>query len=82
MAFSPNRPVGLQVRITISSANVKASEKTETFHDEGRPLIMVSQMPIRNAPMTAPGMEPMPPNTAATKDLRPGMAPAVGVMAG
>ena len=30
--------------------------------------------------MTAPGMEPMPPNTAATKAFRPGMAPAVGVM--
>ena len=29
--------------------------------------------------MTAPGTEPMPPNTAATKDLRPGMAPMVGL---
>ena len=28
---------------------------------------LFSQMPIRNAPMTAPGMEPIPPNTAATK---------------
>ena len=68
--------------MTISSAKVKASENTETFHEEGRPLMMVSQMPMRNAPMTAPGMEPMPPNTAATKDFSPGMAPAVGVMAG
>ena len=42
--------------------------------------MMFSQMPIRNAPMTAPGMEPIPPNTAATKAFRPGMAPAVGVM--
>ena len=66
----------------MSSAKVKASENTETFHAEGRPLITVSQMPIRNAPITAPGMEPMPPNTAATKAFSPGMAPAVGVMAG
>ena len=36
----------------MSSAKVKASENTETFHAEGRPLMMVSQMPIRNAPIT------------------------------
>ena len=29
------------------------------------------------APTTAPGMEPMPPKTAATKALRPGMPPEV-----
>ena len=38
---------------------------------------MFSQLPIRNAPMTAPGMEPMPPNTAATKAFKPGIAPEV-----
>ena len=38
-----------------------------------------SQMPMMNAPITAPGMEPMPPNTAATKAFRPGIAPMVGV---
>ena len=36
-----------------------------------------SQRPIRNAPTTAPGMEPMPPNTAATKAFRPGIPPEV-----
>ena len=40
----------------------------------------VSQMPIMNAPITAPGTEPIPPNTAATKAFSPGMAPAVGTM--
>ena len=35
---------------------------------------------MMNAPTTAPGMEPMPPKTAATKAFRPGIAPAVGVM--
>ena len=33
-------------------------------------MIIVSQMPIRNAPITAPGMEPMPPNTAAKMCIR------------
>ena len=33
-------------------------------------------------PMNAPGMEPMPPSTAATKALMPGMAPVVGVSVG
>ena len=42
------------------------------------PLMSVSQMPMMNAPITAPGMEPMPPNTAATKAFRPGMAPDGG----
>ena len=31
------------------------------------------------APRTAPGIEPMPPKTAATKALSPGMAPMVGL---
>ena len=39
--------------------------------------MMLSQMPMMNAPTTAPGTEPMPPNTAATKAFRPGMAPEV-----
>ena len=76
--FSPNRPVGLKTRIMISRAKVKASEKTETSHVEGRPLMTFSQMPMMKAPITAPGMEPMPPNTAATKAFRPGRAPDGG----
>ena len=30
----------------------------------------------------APGMEPMPPNTAAVKALMPGMEPVVGIRVG
>ena len=73
--------------MTISSANVKASEKvarpmgaaiTPSLNSMmSRPLMMFSAMPMMNAPTTAPGMEPMPPNTAATKALRPGIAPEV-----
>ena len=47
-----------------------------------RPLIRLSQIPMMKAPMTAPGMEPMPPNTAATKAFRPGMPPEVGTTPG
>ena len=36
-----------------------------------------SQRPMMKAPTTAPGMEPMPPNTAATKAFNPGMPPEV-----
>ena len=61
----------------MSRAKVKASEKVV----QPRPFIMFSQIPIINAPITAPGMLPMPPNTAATKALRPGMAPEVGITA-
>ena len=32
--------------------------------------------------MTAPGMEPIPPNTAAVNALMPGMEPVVGVRVG
>ena len=39
-------------------------------------------MPMMNAPITAPGIEPMPPNTAATNAFRPGMAPEVGMTVG
>ena len=75
MVFSPNRPLGRKTRITIRRANVNASENSV------RPSILIrfSQMPIRNAPIIAPGIEPMPPNTAATNAFRPGIAPIVGV---
>ena len=36
-----------------------------------------SHRPMMKAPTTAPGMEPMPPNTAATKAFNPGMPPEV-----
>ena len=76
VTFSPKRPVGFTTRMTINRAKVKASEKT----DQLEPLMMLSEMPIRKAPTTAPGMEPMPPNTAATKARSPGSAPERGTM--
>ena len=44
--------------------------------------MIFSMIPMINAPITAPGMEPMPPNTAATKAFRPGMAPEVWMTVG
>ena len=35
----------------------------------------ISITPRRSPPINAPGIEPIPPNTAATKALIPGMAP-------
>ena len=37
-----------------------------------------SKMPIQKPPTIAPGIEPMPPKTAATKHLRPGSVPLKG----
>ena len=45
-----------------------------------RPLMTLSQIPMRNAPTTAPGMEPIPQNTAATKARSPGREPDRGTM--
>ena len=39
-------------------------------------------MPSRIPPTNAPGIEPMPPKTAATKALIPGIAPVVGCKVG
>ena len=60
----------------ISRAKVKASEKMLQLE----PLMTLSEMPMMKAPTTAPGMEPMPPNTAATKARSPGSAPDRGTM--
>ena len=38
-----------------------------------------SAMPMAKPPTIAPGIEPMPPRTAATKAFRPSMEPMVGV---
>ena len=92
MDFSPNRPVGLKTRMIISRTKVNASEKVakptwsmmtpRVRRIVSRPLIRLSQIPMMKAPMTAPGMEPMPPNTAATKAFRPGIPPEVGTTPG
>ena len=61
--------------MTISSTKVNASENVVS----PAPFMMFSQIPMTNAPTTAPGTEPMPPNTAATNALRPGMEPDIGL---
>ena len=38
-------------------------------------MVNASAWPMINAPTKAPGMLPMPPNTAATKAFRPGRMP-------
>ena len=43
---------------------------------------MASMMPSRIPPTKAPGIEPMPPNTAAVNALMPGMEPVVGCKTG
>ena len=68
VAASPNNPVGRTSKIIISSKKVNASENVEY----PKATRNVSQIPIINPPITAPGMEPIPPNTAATKHFSPG----------
>ena len=68
----------MNINTQIKRTKVKASLKVV----QPRPLIMFSQIPIKKAPITAPGIEPIPPNTAATKALSPGIPPTVGVTPG
>ena len=72
------------MRMIIRNANVEASENV--VHPvpgipkiDAPPLMIFSHIPMMNPPMTAPGMLPIPPNTAATNALSPGMLPLVGV---
>ena len=46
--------------------------------DEMKPETSASTTPRIRPPTTAPGRMPMPPRTAATKALRPGMMPMSG----
>ena len=62
-------------RIMIRTAKTIASESCEEIYA----LLKFSITPKRIPPIIAPGMEPIPPNTAATKALRPGMDPDVGI---
>ena len=43
---------------------------------------MISITPSNKPPTKAPGIEPIPPNTAAVKALIPGIEPIVGVTEG
>ena len=42
----------------------------------------ISMTPRISPPIMAPGIDPIPPNTAAVKALMPGMAPVVGISTG
>ncbi|VUX36674.1 Uncharacterised protein [Bifidobacterium catenulatum] len=41
-------------------------------------LVRLSTTPITRPPTIAPGMEPIPPSTAATNAFRPSIAPIIG----
>ena len=56
-------------------ANTTASVQAE----KPRAVTSTSANPMAKPPTTAPGMEPMPPSTAATKALRPRSEPMVGL---
>ena len=45
-------------------------------------LVRLSATPISKPPTIAPGMEPMPPSTAATNAFKPSMAPIIGETCG
>ena len=58
----------------IRSTKVNASENVEYPNA----TMKVSLIPMMKPPMTAPGIEPIPPRTAATKHFSPGSAPEYG----
>ena len=60
---------------TISTANTMALASVVEMYA----LASASMMPRSSPPRNAPGMEPMPPNTAAVNALMPGMEPVVGM---
>ena len=62
----------------ISTANTTASLSWVEMYA----LAKISMMPSSKPPRKAPGMEPIPPNTAAVKALMPGMEPVVGTRVG
>ena len=67
-------PVGLTSRTTIKMANTTPSFQTESPIAE----TSASSRPMAMPPIIAPGIEPIPPSTAATKAFRPSMDPMVG----
>ena len=62
----------------MSTANTIASDSCVEMYA----LAKISMMPSRMPPMNAPGIEPMPPNTAAVNALMPGREPVVGIRVG
>ena len=62
----------------IRDRNTMASESCEEIYA----LERISITPKRTPPIKAPGIDPIPPNTAATNALMPGMEPVYGVKDG
>ena len=62
----------------ISTANTTASDICVEMYA----LAMISITPSSSPPSRAPGIEPIPPNTAAVNALMPGMEPVVGTSVG
>ena len=61
----------LSIGLTVALASsMSGASKISVPVDNPRPI---------SAPLTAPGADPIPPKTAATKAFRPGMAPEVGM---
>ena len=71
MIFLPKIPVGFTSNTIIKTENTIASDNWEDMYAFDIFSITPNQIPPRNAP----GMEPIPPNTAATKALIPGIDP-------
>lgn len=74
----PKIPEGLTRRTIIKTAKVIASESWLEMYAFERISITPSKIP----PINAPGIEPIPPNTAAVKALIPGIEPVYGVKVG
>ena len=72
--FLPNNPAGRNNRMTIKIMKAAASRNVE----DRKPLTSASMTPSRMPPTMAPGITPIPPSTAATNALRPGMMPISG----
>ena len=78
MIFFPKIPVGFTSNTIIKTENTIASDNCEDMYA----LDIFSITPNKIPPRNAPGIEPIPPNTAATNALIPGMEPSVGVTVG
>ena len=66
----PSRPAGLHQQHDDQHGE---HDRRPTAGWRCRPWLKISMTPSRMPPSIAPGMEPMPPNTAAVKALMPGM---------
>ena len=71
LIFLPKIPVGFTSNTIISTVNTIASDNCDDMYA----FDIFSVIPSKIPPKNAPGIEPIPPNTAATKALIPGMEP-------